>query len=439
MDDLAYFSSWLIMISRWLSVVVSLKFFLIQDKTLNNKTLFYLIVSPLLITFYIFVLSTYTLLPSWMVAIVADVSILSVLSVVMYKKGYSIKKSVILSLLARIIVVIAESVIVFEIEMLYTSSILILLTPILSLIFVYTTQGIRQKVNQSEELQVILLNGLIFLIIATHGVSLLRRRLPGLQEFIAISAIFLFGFLVTTVLSTLFFVKKSEEKYQIQRRKDEYEAMQYYTAAIEKHYKDMRKFKHDYQNIILSLNEYINEGDLSGLKEYLQNKVESVSSKMVNHDFMLENLSRIKIKEVKSILASKLMMASEKGVVTNFEAREDIEFVAMDTVVLVRMLGIILDNAIEELVELGEGMLLVGVWSEARGITFVIQNTCRVDTPKLYKLEESGFSTKGEKRGIGLSNLLELVEKEPNVLLQTSIIDEEFVQKITILESKIGE
>ena len=410
-----------------------------QDKTFNIKTLFYLIVSPLLITLYIFILSTHTALPSWIVAIIVDMSILSMLSVVMYKKGYTIKKSVILSLLARIIVVIAESVIVFEIEMLYTGSILLLLTPVLSLIFVHATQGIRQKINQTEELQVVLLNSLIFLIIATHGVVLLRHRLPGLQEYIAISTIFLFGFLITTILSTLLYAKISEEKYQNQRRKDEYEAMQYYTAEIEKHYKDMRKFKHDYQNIILSLKEYINEGDLAGLKEYLQNKVESVSSEMVNHDFMLENLSRIKIREIKSILASKLMRANEKGVATNFEAREDIVFVAMNTVVLVRMLGIILDNAIEELVELGEGMLLVGVWSEARGITFVIQNTCRVSTPKLYELEELGFSTKGEERGIGLCNLLELVEKEPNVLLQTSIVDREFVQKITILEEKIGE
>ena len=251
-----------------------------------------------------------------------------------------------------------------------------------------------------------------------------------------IIAIFLFGFVITTVLSAILYVRTSKEKYQIQRKKDEYEAMQYYTAEIEKNYKEIRKFKHDYQNIILSLNDYINEGDLIGLKEYLQNKVESVSSKMVNHDFMLENLSRIKIKEVKSILASKLMMASEKDIVTNFEAREDIEFVAMDTATLVRMLGIILDNAIEELVELGVGTLLVGAWSETRGTTFVIQNTCRVDTPKLYKLEELGFSTKGKQRGIGLSNLLELVEKEPNVLLQTSIVDGEFVQKITILERK---
>jgi len=415
--------------------MISLKL-LMQDKTLTSKTIFCLVGSPVLIALYVFTLYTHTPLPSWMVTIVVDVSILSLFSVVIYKRGYNIRKSAILPLLARVIVTIAEIVIVFEIEMFYTSYavsyILILLAPVLCLVFIYTTKGIRQKVNQSEEMQSALLNGLIILFVASHVVILLQRRLPAQQEFIGISTIFLFGFLVATAFSILLYVKTSEERYQIERKKDEYKSMQYYIDEIEKQYTDMRKFKHDYQNILLSLSEYINEGDLIGLKKYYQTKVEYASSKIMSHDFMLENLIRIKIKEVKSILASKLMMAVEKDVVANFEAREDIDVVAIDTIVLVRMLGIILDNAIEELVELGEGVLFVGAWNEGDGVTFVVQNRCRTDTPKLYKLEEFGFSTKGEKRGIGLNNLLELVEKESNVLLQTSITDDQFVQKITI-------
>ena len=406
-----------------------------QDKTLNIKTIFYLLGSPFVIAAYIFTLYNYMPLPTWLTVLVIDVSTLSLLSFITYKRGYTVRKSLILSLLARIISMITESVIVFGREMLYTSHIisyfLILLTPTLSLIFVQTTKGIRQKLNQSEELQAILLNGLIFLFVASHGVVLLLRRLPEQQEFIPISMIFLLGFLFTTVLSALFYVKMLEEKYQIHRKK--YEFMQHYTNEIEKQYTDMRKFKHDYQNILLSLNEYINEEDLSGLRAYFHNKVEIVSNKMISHDFMLESLSRIKVKEVKSILASKLMMGLEKDIVINFEACEDISIISMDTVTLVRMLGIILDNAIEELIELGDGKMQVGVWNDAHGVTFIIQNTCRIDIPKLHVLEEYGFSTKGEKRGIGLNNLAELVEKEPNVLLQTAIIDDQFIQKIIIM------
>ena len=240
----------------------------------------------------------------------------------------------------------------------------------------------------------------------------------------------LFGSPLLIVLSSFICVKMLEEKHQTHR--DEFEFFQYYMDEIEKQYADMRKFKHDYQNILLSLSEYINDEDLSGLKDYFHNKVEVASNKMMTHDFMLENLSKIKVKEVKSILVSKLAMGLEKGVIINFEAKEDVNIIPMDTVVLVRMLGIILDNALEELTELREGKLLVGVWNEANGVTFVIQNTCRRDIPKLHKLEEPGFSTKGERRGIGLNNLMELVEKEPNVLLHTSIANDQFVQKISI-------
>ena len=43
-----------------------------------------------------------------------------------------------------------------------------------------------------------------------------------------------------------------------------------YIRDLEKNYQELREFKHDYQNLLFSLNSYISEGDLGGLTKILQ-------------------------------------------------------------------------------------------------------------------------------------------------------------------------
>ena len=51
-------------------------------------------------------------------------------------------------------------------------------------------------------------------------------------------------------------------------------------------------------------------------------------------------------------------------------------------------------------------------------------------------LFKQGFSTKGENRGLGLSNLKEIIDKYKNVTLDTFIKNELFFQEITIKNRK---
>ncbi|ADZ19124.1 Histidine kinase-like ATPase [Clostridium acetobutylicum EA 2018] len=57
---------------------------------------------------------------------------------------------------------------------------------------------------------------------------------------------------------------------------------------------------------------------------------------------------------------------------------------------------------------------------------------------QIYKIYKRGFSTKGDNRGIGLSNLKDIIGKYPNVMLDTVIEDNQFKQIIDI-KNKIEE
>ena len=248
---------------------------------------------------------------------------------------------------------------------------------------------------------------------------------------------FLLIFLLTAALYLLvlhFYEKDAQKKETARRREQEERFLQYYTEEVERQYLNTRKFQHDYRNILLSIKDYLDEDDLMGLKDYYTTKIEKTSKGIIHNSFLLENLDKIKVREVKSLLVAKLMLVQDDIITTTFEAHEDIHYFPVDSVFLVRMLGIILDNAIEALDCIGQGNLSIGCFKTNDSLCFIVQNTCPPDMPPLYRLWEQGFSTKGANRGFGMSNLLEMVGSLPNVILETEIEEGNFIQKLIMTE-----
>lgn len=208
-----------------------------------------------------------------------------------------------------------------------------------------------------------------------------------------------------------------------------------YTQAIEKHYNEMRRFRHDYQNVILSLDEYLQTADLDGLKAYYQTALKPAGARLTAEKYALEDLSRVQSKPIKSLLFNKLSAAQGRGIPVSFECRQPIEMVGIEPIAVVIMLGIILDNAIEAISPSKDGQLSVAIYSETGTVTLLVRN--RLDPaqalPPLWQLKQAGFSTKGAQRGMGLSNLQRVVDTHPQVQLATTITDHHFLQRLTIV------
>ena len=298
------------------------------------------------------------------------------------------------------------------------------------------SQKARHIINQSKQLQNILLYvALIQFTLYSILITILRLQGDRPEDWVVSGNAIMFAlFGVMFLMSVHFYVRFINTKLERQRKESEHSNLQYYTSQLEQHQIAIQKFKHDYQNILLSMKGYIHDEDWEGLKQYFSSKIEVVSETITNDSFALQNLRKIKIQEVKSLLVAKLMMAQNIAASINvkFEANENIEYIPIDSVALVRMLGIILDNAIEALMELDGGELFVACHKWEAGITFIVQNTCSPDMPPLHELSLPGFSTKGEKRGLGLSNLSEIADSHGNVILETSIKDGAFIQRMLI-------
>jgi len=301
-------------------------------------------------------------------------------------------------------------------------------------LLVKVTKNQRKLIIQSNRVWKALAILSSFVIIAIAVALRAVYHFEASLDYLVWNTISLLGIATATLVSVVFYARSLQERTALQQKEAEQTILQDYLRQTERQLTGMRKFKHDYQNILLPLNAFIKEKDWVGLEQYMP-QVNAASTIITKDDFALENLSNINVPEIKILLAAKLMLAQNINmhIQTTFEAHEDINHIPIDSIALVRMLGIILDNAIEELVTLGAGHLMVACYKSGNGVTFVVQNTCRTEINPLYELEQAGFSSKGDGRGLGLSNLAELIATySDNLSLQTNIKNGTFEQKLWI-------
>lgn len=236
----------------------------------------------------------------------------------------------------------------------------------------------------------------------------------------------LFFFLMVIVL----IAQRSESmRLEAESKKAIFENQLAYLKTIEKNAEEVRKFKHDYQNILLSMDTYFQEDKFDELKNYYYTQIKNSSESLNSTNTQLSKLTKIQNMALRSIFYVKLSIIESEKVNLILEVDKNFYVEEKDEIPLVRALGIILDNAVDALGELDHGELQIAVFENDGSNVVIVKNSCPEDLPPLYQLEEKGYSTKGPNRGIGLSNLQEIME-ESDFLLETEIVDHYFIQKI---------
>ena len=228
------------------------------------------------------------------------------------------------------------------------------------------------------------------------------------------------------------YLKNVRTKYEVQQKNTQIKNDTRYMTEIETHYNELRRFRHDYQNMMLSINEYLKTHDLDGLQQYYSKNIEPVTKRVSNEQYNLGDLSQIKMKSIKSILFSKLSHAQSEGIKVHFDLKEQLENISVNELDLDIALGIILDNAIEATVDHKNGEIMSAIFVKKSSAVFLVQNTIFEELPPLWKLKNEGFSTKGANRGIGLSNLSNIVNRNDNMILETRVLGSVFLQRLTV-------
>ena len=281
---------------------------------------------------------------------------------------------------------------------------------------------------------------ILFMLFFTNKVYALYQYLlasPAETQFDTLIKMFVITLVFVVTLggiSIYIFSNNQKLAFATREKVIEQRAMQLYIDEISKQNEEINQFRHDYLNILSSLESYLEEGDLQALTVYYQQTIQPTRTLFLANASKLSALQKIDHPAIRGIFMTKLLLAQEKGISVHLEMTGKIIFPKhVFDLNLIRILGILLDNAIEEVDALGKGELAVAFFQEKDALVILIQNTVRNPVEPLYQLKKQGFSTKGKGRGYGLSTVDELMSQTSDLLLETTIIQHLFVQKLTLL------
>lgn len=200
---------------------------------------------------------------------------------------------------------------------------------------------------------------------------------------------------------------------------------------LEEFSEQLRASRHDYMNVLYSIDCFISENDLNGLRSYYKNEILPQNDKIKFHQNNIKDLESISQKEIKSILLVKAQAAFTLHIKFILNIPNNIEFI-IKSYDLVRMLGIFLDNSLEAAQPIPNSEINISMYEDSQHQYIEISNTCTPDFQNPNCLFQKGFTTKTEHSGLGLYNVRKILEKYPSAILTTTCKNNIFTQALTI-------
>lgn len=198
-------------------------------------------------------------------------------------------------------------------------------------------------------------------------------------------------------------------------------------------HEQVRSFKHDFDNMVNSIGGYVINEDIPGLKRYYNelleecnktNNLYALSPEVINHPAIYH------------LLATKYYEADQQNVQINLHVFLDLNEIEkrMKIYEFTRILGILLDNAIEAAKECDKKIINVTFRKDISNnmISVIIQNTYAnkdVDTEEIY---QKGETSKKNHSGLGLWKVREILMHNNNLNLFTTKNNEFFTQQFEI-------
>jgi Predicted signal transduction protein with a C-terminal ATPase domain len=284
-----------------------------------------------------------------------------------------------------------------------------------------------------DNFTIILFIGSVIICIYTNVYMEKILRIDLDRTITLINLITTFGLFLASLLLIYSSNKNIKNKLYQQYREKEYQQLREYTNMLENMSEDLRKFRHDHANILQIIGSYIEAEDLMELKRFYRSELLPESNRIIKTSGTLMVLKQLRISSLKGLLASKIIDAQAKGIVTNIEITDEIYELSISIIDICRIIGILMDNAIEGTLLCEAKKIDIKIMKVENNTSFLICNSCSKNTPSVNDIIQKGFTTKGEGRGVGLKIVRDITSvKYDNVLLNTEIKDAVFMQELVI-------
>ena len=205
-----------------------------------------------------------------------------------------------------------------------------------------------------------------------------------------------------------------------------------YVEKLELTHEELASFRHDYLNVLSSLDEGVRNKDLQQIEQVYYDVVAPTARLINNQELDIVKLSRVMIPEVKSVLSVKVISAQQQQIKVTVDIPNMIEGLAMPVVDFIRGISVLLDNAIEEAVHSKEKILQIAFFEMEDRQYFIVKNSCQHKEIDLQKIYDKSYSSKAGDRGYGLFSLKHMIDKMEHVTLETTFTAPYFTQTLML-------
>ncbi|MCI9437638.1 MAG: GHKL domain-containing protein [Lachnospiraceae bacterium] len=210
-----------------------------------------------------------------------------------------------------------------------------------------------------------------------------------------------------------------------------------YIKTLEGMQEEVRRFRHDYRNMMSGLCLTVKEGELTEAGRFLQEMTEDFDSQIGGQIRQMGHLSNVRMTEVKGLLLAKLAQMQREGTACELEVMRPFQKTRCRATDLCRCLGVLIDNAMEEVRGQEDAWVHIMISSQEGYTTFRVKNRLyhNIDVHRIW---QQGYSTKGEDRGFGLASYRQILEGYEDVLPATAVQEGYFIQEFKIQERNAG-
>lgn len=225
---------------------------------------------------------------------------------------------------------------------------------------------------------------------------------------------------------------------QLQSQNDQ---LKEYSTYLEQNEDELRRFKHDYQNILNGLKVSAKEGKVEEVVTQLDKYTNTQFDQKALRKY--KSVNRVHVEELKSIVITKLAKLYNLKINYSFGCEKDINHIPknVDLLDLIRVIGITFDNAAEEsealIKQTGDrksAKVDAMYYQEDGDFEFEIRNRVRKNRNNSDQFGKEGYTTKQHHAGIGLANVKEIAHKyEKTMFINYGIENGWFTFDLTIL------
>jgi len=260
---------------------------------------------------------------------------------------------------------------------------------------------------------------LLYLIVSKNGLEFILQSNYYINILFTITMIIIFAVII-----------KKESKYE--QLQEENRQMYNHVIKYEKIITDQGKANHEFKNQLMVIKGYA-QVDSSKLAEYIDSIVED--TKKAPRTYLISQLNKFPDGGIKGLLYYKLSVMEEEKIEYEFDIEPGVKR-KLDSLsinmykYITKILGVLLDNAIDASKQSKDKRVIISVSSEKSQVVFSISNTYKgkLDILKIG----NGYTTKGFGHGYGLRLVKDIMSETKNLELTNELINNYYVATLSI-------